>query len=343
MKKSRMNKKGFTLVEIVLVIAIIVILASAAIFGVVHILNNANKSHDVTALHAGCWYIKHEGENPNPERYATMTKNGTTYWVEVVSKGTPDAEYYSDWDEMYAQVDNICVVTPVPDGPGYVPGGGAGDPGGGGTPVDLPGGGGTPGGGGGASNPTSMPGMLEDFFDYYGIPHNGTDVEDGFDINNPDLFGGRTYTEAWEDWVSEHSNKPTTSPEPTTPPEPTKAPDPTATPIPSPTTAPQGNGITVNQGNVVQAHQGNVGTISSNTSGNTTTLHITDTNGYNDLTISITKNGNDYTVNLGNAQYNLNNNGKIPKFPGYVNNQGTYTLTDAQKKWFTDYYGVAFS
>ena len=289
MKKLRMNKKGFTLVEIVLVIAIIVIVASAAIFGVVHILNNANKGHDVTALHAGCWYIKHTGTNPNPERYATMTKNGTTYWVEVVPKGTPDAEYYSDWDEMYEQVDNICVVTPVPDTPGYVPGGGAGDPGGGGTPVDLPGGGGTPGGGGGASNPTSMPGMLEDFFDYYGIPHNGTDVEDGFDINDPSLFGGRTYTEAWEDWVSEHSNKPTTSPEPTTPPEPTKAPDPTATPIPSPTEAPSSGAVTVPS--TVTSGTG-VKKYTNNSDGTTTVTLMLNTHNTGDVKIRKEADGN---------------------------------------------------
>ena len=94
----------------------------------------------------------------------------------------------------------------------------------------------------------------------------------------------------------------------------------------------------------VQANQGNVGTIEASTSGNTTTLHITDCNGWNNLEVKLTK-GNDgeYTVELGNAQYNLNGQGcTIPPFPNYVQNQGTYTLDKDQKAWFTKYYGVNF-
>jgi len=44
MKKIQKSKKGFTLVEMVLVIAIIVILAAVLLFGVTQYLNAANKA-----------------------------------------------------------------------------------------------------------------------------------------------------------------------------------------------------------------------------------------------------------------------------------------------------------
>ncbi len=44
MKKIQKSKKGFTLVEMVLVIAIIVILAAVLLFGVQQYLNAANKA-----------------------------------------------------------------------------------------------------------------------------------------------------------------------------------------------------------------------------------------------------------------------------------------------------------
>ena len=167
MKKSRMNKKGFTLVEIVLVIAIIVILATAAIGGIAVILANANQNKEQVRLHASgghFWRIEN-GQVVELEPGEFDPDDPT-----VKSGGAMDLEF--------AKVNHIVPSAPSSGGSTtYTPGGGAGDPGGGGTPGDLPGGGGTPGGGGGASNPTSMPSMLEDFFDYYGIPHNGTDVD----------------------------------------------------------------------------------------------------------------------------------------------------------------------
>ncbi|MBR4556343.1 MAG: type II secretion system protein [Clostridiales bacterium] len=49
MKKIQKSKKGFTLVEMVLVIAIIVILAAVLIIGVTQYLNAANKaSHSIS-------------------------------------------------------------------------------------------------------------------------------------------------------------------------------------------------------------------------------------------------------------------------------------------------------
>ena len=51
MKKIQKSKKGFTLVEMVLVIAIIVILAAVLLFGVAQYLNAANKAKNSISAH----------------------------------------------------------------------------------------------------------------------------------------------------------------------------------------------------------------------------------------------------------------------------------------------------
>jgi type IV pilus assembly protein PilA len=51
MKKIQKSKKGFTLVEMVLVIAIIVILAAVLLFGVSQYLNAANKAKASISAH----------------------------------------------------------------------------------------------------------------------------------------------------------------------------------------------------------------------------------------------------------------------------------------------------
>ena len=52
MKKMRVSKRGFTLTEIIIVVAIMVIIASAAFVGVAVVLENARKnSDDVKAKH----------------------------------------------------------------------------------------------------------------------------------------------------------------------------------------------------------------------------------------------------------------------------------------------------
>ena len=51
MKKIQKSKKGFTLVEMVLVIAIIVILAAVLIIGVTQYLNAANKASESISKH----------------------------------------------------------------------------------------------------------------------------------------------------------------------------------------------------------------------------------------------------------------------------------------------------
>ena len=51
MKKIQKSKKGFTLVEMVLVIAIIVILAAVLLFAVGKYLNAANKASSSISMH----------------------------------------------------------------------------------------------------------------------------------------------------------------------------------------------------------------------------------------------------------------------------------------------------
>lgn len=51
MKKISKNKKGFTLVEMVIVIAIILILASVIIFSVTRFINAANSAKDSIGEH----------------------------------------------------------------------------------------------------------------------------------------------------------------------------------------------------------------------------------------------------------------------------------------------------
>ena len=51
MKKIQKSKKGFTLVEMVLVIAIIVILAAVLIIGITKYLNGANAATQSISMH----------------------------------------------------------------------------------------------------------------------------------------------------------------------------------------------------------------------------------------------------------------------------------------------------
>ena len=158
MKKVVRSRKGFTLVEITLVIAIIVILASVSFVGIKAMLQNANKNSTAVELHAGAWYVKASDKGKSfdndeaaaDEGYYPYVINGERIYVKVVPKGSDeDAKYWSDWDDMYEQVRNINAVTPMPQSGGYTPGGSGGlNPGTGGSggdnPGDNPGGGGTP-------------------------------------------------------------------------------------------------------------------------------------------------------------------------------------------------------
>ena len=74
MKKMR-NKKGFTLAEVLIVVAIIVILAGATAVGVVSWLNNAKNAQNNV--------LSNNGDNfENEARLAVETANGTApVWI----------------------------------------------------------------------------------------------------------------------------------------------------------------------------------------------------------------------------------------------------------------------
>ena len=104
MKKFIRSRKGFTLVEMLIVIAIIVILSGVTIVGIRAMIENANKNAAAVELHAGCWYV----EDPN----GPATLPGTTTKIRVVDRNTPGAQYYSDMDAMYAEVRSIQGTVP---------------------------------------------------------------------------------------------------------------------------------------------------------------------------------------------------------------------------------------
>lgn len=195
MKRFSRSRKGFTLAEIILVVAIIVILAAASIVGVATILNNAKKNQAQVELHAGGWYVYASADEPGAIQ-KDVDGNGTLDWVKVVPKGTPDAQYYSDWDEMYAQVNAINVVTPMPQGSGYHPGG---DPIGPGTS-----GSGTGGSGSAGQHTQSASDMLKEFLEHYGISY----TENGGNItwNHDGDYGGQSFADAWNQWKKDHTN-----------------------------------------------------------------------------------------------------------------------------------------
>lgn len=153
MKRIGRSRKGFTLVEMLIVIAIIVILAGAACFGVAEHIKNANKNAEAVKLHAAggrFWKIENGKVielDPNTDEFDPNDPN-------IYSGG--------DMDLDFAKVNHIMGdMPPAPQGGGYTPGGSGGsggnpvDPGtgGGDNPGDNPGG--NPGGGssGGGDNP----------------------------------------------------------------------------------------------------------------------------------------------------------------------------------------------
>jgi len=140
MKKVVRSRKGFTLAEIILVVAIIVILASAAAVGVVEKINRANQNAEAVRLHAagGHFWTVEGGKvvELDPNDY------------------DPNNPYHRSGGAMDMQYDEVKYIQgTVPNNPPqtYNPGGGGLNPGTGGSggsggdnPGDNPGGGGTP-------------------------------------------------------------------------------------------------------------------------------------------------------------------------------------------------------
>ena len=103
--KTQSSKKGFTTVEMMLVIAIIVILSGATIFGIRAMIANANQNATAVELHAGCYYVV------DPNGPATLP--GTTTRIRVVDMDTPGAQRYSNMDAMYDEVERAVGTVPA--------------------------------------------------------------------------------------------------------------------------------------------------------------------------------------------------------------------------------------
>ena len=102
--KIRSSKKGFTLVELFLVIAVIVILSGITFVGIRAMLAKANKNTTSVELHAGCFYV----EDPN----GPATLPGTPIRIRIVDENTPGAQHYSNKDAMYDEVRSALGTVP---------------------------------------------------------------------------------------------------------------------------------------------------------------------------------------------------------------------------------------
>ena len=103
--KTQSSKKGFTTIEVLLVIAIIVILSAVSIAGIKAMLENANKNSTALELHAGCYYVV------DPSGPATLP--GTTTRIRIVDMDTPGAQRYSNMDAMYDEAERAIGTAPV--------------------------------------------------------------------------------------------------------------------------------------------------------------------------------------------------------------------------------------
>ena len=102
--KTLSSKKGFTTVEMLLVIAIIVILSGVTIVGIRGMIANANKNATAVELHTGCFYVV------DPNGPATLP--GTTTRIRVVDADTPGAQPYSNMDAMYDEAERAIGTVP---------------------------------------------------------------------------------------------------------------------------------------------------------------------------------------------------------------------------------------
>ena len=88
---KRNNKKGFTIVELVVVIAVIAILAAVLIPTFSGVTTKANKSaRDHEAKNAFTNYLADCDANPDKDAYIVITKSGTTYYYDINDNGQLD-------------------------------------------------------------------------------------------------------------------------------------------------------------------------------------------------------------------------------------------------------------
>ena len=103
--KTRSSKKGFTLVEIFIAIAVIVIISGVSFVGIRAMIANANKNAASVELHAGCFYVV------DPTGPATLP--GTAIRIRIVDENTPGAQHYSNKDAMYDEVKSALGTVPA--------------------------------------------------------------------------------------------------------------------------------------------------------------------------------------------------------------------------------------
>ena len=104
LNKIQSSKKGFTIVEVLLVIAVVVILSSVTFVGIRAMIANANKNATAVELHTGCYYV----EDPN----GPATLPGTTTRIRIVDMNTPGAQHYSNMDAMNDEVTRAIGTVP---------------------------------------------------------------------------------------------------------------------------------------------------------------------------------------------------------------------------------------
>lgn len=185
MKKLIRSRKGFTLAEMILVVAIIVIIASAAAVGVVEKINRANAQAEAVQLHAsgGVFWTVEGGKvvQLSPEEY---------------DPSNPNHRKGGMMDMQFDEVKYIQGTVPNNPPQTYNPGGG--------DPIGPGGSGGSGGSGSAGQHTQSSSDMLKEFLEHYGIPY----TENGGSItwNHDGDYGGQSFADAWNQWKKDHTN-----------------------------------------------------------------------------------------------------------------------------------------